>query len=637
MNDDLKIIKKKYGEKMSHLCRDLFPTILEKKGLLPELLLKHFDVSHELYNDIVNENLINSFKNYIYGLLNVKRIDTKVNKTPKELLLEAGYVLFECHTEEDINKFKKYFKKDEMLCTFNGGRLDSCYVFFAVKQDVDLIKREDFKKPNREDLYGTSVISIQFIKNKTHTLSIKNRYNHTVDNPDATFSNNLDNIIPGLTNAFEKEYGLKEKHPTDNFEIPNYVLVGGKYYKYNYELNNIYYCSNNIIIDNFKIKKYDKEKYLIIDYFILDLVNKTVDIYDKNLNDSFIKDLKDINKININKINNQKQINIKIKNQELIKITLDRENNIVGYKNNNIKIIKNCFLFYNNKLKNIELNKVKIIGNYFLYHNDTLENILLEEVEIIYNKFLTNNKRITSLNLSKAKIIKNDFLSFNNSLKELELPSLKEVGERFLNYNLLLDKLTLPKLEKIKSNFLKSNTEIQELNLPNLKKVDDYFLHCNEKINKLIVPKLEIVGDFFLARNLKLKKVWFPNLKETGSFFLDSAFIEELIAPNLIMVKDQFMTSNKAIKILYLPKLKIAGTSFFGLNNSLEKLYLPSLEEVKDGFLSYSKKIKIVYLPNVRKISPYSFTCSSNVKILNADFKELKKDEQLKEKTKILK
>ena len=28
--DDLKRIKKDYGENMSHMCRELFPTILEK-------------------------------------------------------------------------------------------------------------------------------------------------------------------------------------------------------------------------------------------------------------------------------------------------------------------------------------------------------------------------------------------------------------------------------------------------------------------------------------------------------------------------------------------------------------------------------------------------------------------------------
>lgn len=32
--DDLKQIKKEYGENMAHLCRELFPTILETPGLL---------------------------------------------------------------------------------------------------------------------------------------------------------------------------------------------------------------------------------------------------------------------------------------------------------------------------------------------------------------------------------------------------------------------------------------------------------------------------------------------------------------------------------------------------------------------------------------------------------------------------
>ena len=39
MNEDLKIIKKKYGEKMERFCRDNFSTILENTGQLSKLLL----------------------------------------------------------------------------------------------------------------------------------------------------------------------------------------------------------------------------------------------------------------------------------------------------------------------------------------------------------------------------------------------------------------------------------------------------------------------------------------------------------------------------------------------------------------------------------------------------------------------
>lgn len=34
MNSDLKILKKKYGENFSKLCRNLFPSILEEEGTL---------------------------------------------------------------------------------------------------------------------------------------------------------------------------------------------------------------------------------------------------------------------------------------------------------------------------------------------------------------------------------------------------------------------------------------------------------------------------------------------------------------------------------------------------------------------------------------------------------------------------
>ena len=283
--DDLKLIKKHYGEKMMHLCRELFPSILETKGLLYSLMSRKFHPTRHLYYDIVNNHYEDEFKSIIFSLIK-KQSNTKqnINKTPKELLDEAGYILYECKTEEDIQSFKKYYAPGEALCTFRGGRLERCFVFFAVKKDVDKIKRKE--TPARQDEYGTSVISIQFTRGKLNTLSIKNRYNHTVDNPDSTFSNNLDNIIDGLNESFYKEYGFNFDLEGSNIEIPGYVIASynrdtengmdGKYYKYNFERNNIYYCPDNIIVDNFCVKQFDKSKYLIIDNFILDLTHKTL-------------------------------------------------------------------------------------------------------------------------------------------------------------------------------------------------------------------------------------------------------------------------------------------------------------------------------------------------------------------------
>ena len=48
MNQELKTIKKKYGENFSKLCRKLFPNILEQPNLLLNLITSNFEVNHEL-------------------------------------------------------------------------------------------------------------------------------------------------------------------------------------------------------------------------------------------------------------------------------------------------------------------------------------------------------------------------------------------------------------------------------------------------------------------------------------------------------------------------------------------------------------------------------------------------------------
>lgn len=66
MKYDLIKIKEKYGEKMMHLCRSLFPSLLEKEGFLFNILESKFAYSKFLYEDIVSNSLEIKFKNYIY-------------------------------------------------------------------------------------------------------------------------------------------------------------------------------------------------------------------------------------------------------------------------------------------------------------------------------------------------------------------------------------------------------------------------------------------------------------------------------------------------------------------------------------------------------------------------------------------
>ena len=425
MNEDLKIIKKKYGEDMMHLCRDLFPTLLEKRGLLSQILLNNFHESHYLCQDIVANNLEYDFKNFIYSFVDVENnFVMRSDKTPSELLREAGYILYECKSEEDMNKFKKYYAPGEELCSFWLNRLESSFVFFAVKENVDDIKREDFKNPKRQDLYGTSVISIQFTKDDAHTLSIKNRYNHSVNDPDATFSNNLDNIIPGLTDSFARIYGLEQRFFNKKLDIPGYVKArDGKYYKYNFEFNNIYYCSDNIIVDNFEVKEYAHEKYVIMDYFVLDLVNKKIRVYDDFLRDSLPDTIRDIVKISIINEGENKRIIIITENGE-IQIIINKYNQIIGLANN----------------------IVKVIGDNFLRHNKTLEQIDLANAEAIGDNFLYSNNSMLTIYLPKVKVIGNNFMNYTTVLKSADFPELESVGRCFLMMDTNLEELNAPRL-----------------------------------------------------------------------------------------------------------------------------------------------------------------------------------------------
>ena len=564
MNEELKKIKKKYGEELMHLCKKLFPTILETPNLLYIILEENFGFSKMLASDIIENNLISDFRNYINSFTS-KLIGLKeVEETPEELLKKAGYNLYECKTEEDIQKFKKYYKSGEELCTFNGGRLDKCYVFFAVKCGVQKIKREDFQNPKRQDEYGTSVISIQFSRGDNNTLSIKNRYNHTVNNPDATYNNNLEKIIPGLTKSFEKHYGLninsniynESSFLTDELQ---YVLGSdNKYYRYNMEINNIYYCENNIIIDNGElITKYNKEKerYILADYFIIDKKEKNITLYDEEIKDSFIDTINKIGKIKDIIETKEKEITIIYEDLKEVKIKLDKANNIEGYINDYIEEIENNFLIYNEEVKNIKLPKVKYIKDKFLFYNERLKTIDLPNVEEIENNFLSNNEDIEEIHFLKLKKIADNFLQVNRELKEVYLPNVVIIGDNFFIDNALIEKVDMPNIETVGNDFLYSNELLKYVNFSKLKEIGNNFMFCNRVLKNIKLISLKKIGFNFLYYNNSLKYIYLPKVEEIGKNFLKFNLSLVLIEiPIVNKVDNNFLHYNEIVKVKKLNK-----------------------------------------------------------------------------------
>lgn len=414
-DNDYVILKDKYGENFSKLCRSLFPSILEKKGLLSSIICQLFEPNKYLYEDIIKNNAINDFQRFILSKVNIHLDYAPSNGlTPKELLDKAGYILYKCETYDDLNSFKRYYKDNEELCSFHSAnRLERCDVFFAVKKNAEEILRKDFPHPLRQDAYGTSVISIQFTKDKQNVLSIKNRYNHNVDNPDATFSNNLDNIILGLTKSFEEYYSYNlEGNKQETFNMDQYVIASdNKYYKFNYEINGIRYCPNNVIIDvdNNPIKL-DGAKVALVDYFIFDMQNKSVYLYDEYIFDSFQKGFTNIKNIKLYKDTGGRCLIVKFNDKDDVVISLDNENRMKRLFDSNLKYVSNGYLIHNRYLEEVMINNATEVGTDFLFSNLFLKD----------------------LHMSNVKKVASNFLFLNSSLQVLDAPLLETKGYDFL-------------------------------------------------------------------------------------------------------------------------------------------------------------------------------------------------------------
>ena len=614
---ELNRIKKLYGEKFMHFCRSIFPTLLEQEGLLTEVLKSTFATnSRTLYDDIVNNDLEEEFKNYIYSKIDVEKEMPEIirEKTPYQLLDENGYNLYECNSKEEIQSFKKYYKSGEELCTFHGGnRLNRCVVFFAVKKDVEEIKREDFNNPKREDEYGTSVMSIQFTKSQNSTVSIKNRYNHTVNNPDATYGNDLDKIVPGLRQSFEKllsERGLTlNSSNIEAFYIPGYVVADdGKYYKYNLEINGNYYCPGNVIIDHGNVIKLEPEKQELIDYFILDKENKTLSLYDSVISDSFIDGFKNIDSIEMANNNNSEQktktITIKEKSSDKpITIEINKESNsIIGYTNENLTNLGDNFLKYNAQLSNIEIPNVTSIEDDVLENNKGLKKFEAPNLTEIGDNFLANNGQLSKFNVPNVIYIGNSVLMFNKGLEKFEAPNVKIIKDWFLLSNNKLSKFEAPNLTEIGDDFLKYNEQLSEFNVPNVTCIGNEVLENNKEIEKFEAPNLKKIGDNFLKYNEQLSNIEFPNVTYIGNnVLIFNKGLEKFEAPNLTEIGDNFLKYNEKLREFKVPNVTCIGNEVLENNKSLKKIDAPNAEKIGYYFLRKNTQLGEFYVPNLSK------------------------------------
>lgn len=422
-----KQLKKQNGEQVAKVIRRAVllgvPNIvhlLEFAGNDPENI--------ERLVPYIHENFVEKLKPTVH-----------TDQDPITLLKSAHYNAFVVNTLEQQNSIKKYFRKDEELCTFNDpDRYKRYYIIHAVKENADEIQPSD--NPQREDEYGTSVISIQIAKDGDF-ISIKNRYNHGLkkQNPDATFNNNPDNIIPGLTDSLKK-YFHKDFTTSSDIELPNnYIRIDNQLVCYNYELGNIYYGSDYYVKDGHIVKLHTAHQ-IMMDYIILDTQTKRIKIFSNNWG------FRGTDYSVFAEAFNGKNISIKIdKNDKTRKIISTPDGN--------------CVVIQNGVITELTLLNVKELGNDFLYWN----------------------KELKVANFPKLVTISNDFLYWNEELKVANFPKLETIGNRFMHENNSLISLNAPKVKQFGYGFLERNEVLQTLNMPCV----EIFVCDNSYIRKL--------------------------------------------------------------------------------------------------------------------------------------------------------
>jgi len=138
-----------------------------------------------------------------------------------------------------------------------------------------------------------------------------------------------------------------------------------------YEINNIYCCPDNIIIDNGEVKKYDKSRYLVIDYFIIDFKEKKIETYD--LKDSLPETIGTIKKIEVINQDDLKEIRIISEEYGEVIIKIDKFNRIISYTNNEVKEAENNLLLNAYLLEVFNAPNLSNIPEHLLAKADTLK------------------------------------------------------------------------------------------------------------------------------------------------------------------------------------------------------------------------------------------------------------------------
>ena len=138
--------------------------------------------------------------------------------------------------------------------------------------------------------------------------------------------------------------------------------------------------------------------------FCIDFENKKIVQISDGKPDSFLDDLKDIEKIDVEKAEEKcRTIKILLKGKELpVIIVINEDNQMVKYENPYLQQVGDNFLANNTSLEELNLPQLQRAGNNFFMQNKVLEKVNLPELQEVGDYFLGYNQKLTRLYLPKS-------------------------------------------------------------------------------------------------------------------------------------------------------------------------------------------------------------------------------------------
>ncbi len=503
---------------------------------------------------------------FLSSLLDIDKIKVQSELSPFELLKKAGYNAFYADTERKKNSIKHYYTNREAICTFcDSERHKNYHIIHCIKEGADKLKRSDFKgHEDRQDEYGTSVISIQILKTGGF-ISIKNRYNHTVQGCDQTFDSNPDNIILGLSDSLKKHF--KVDFFTTKERLPwGFIMVDKKILRVYHEEDNVYFGGSFYVKDGV-FTPIQKDYQFFYKGFLFDLkVKKVSHFFGKN------------------------QKFVDLLNQEMADKTIQRKKTFLGFD-------------------------LLLDGEEFLSFNEDYDIIGARFVRAQYlpNHSFEKAEKLTCFDAPNLKIMGDNCLT-STHLHYLSVPNLVHMGRECFYGGCFVEKLIFDNLKSMGDECF-FGIHSKEFIAPNLKTVSKSSLALSD-FEKIYAPKVQMVLSEAVRQNKYLKTLFLPKCMHLGYEAITICQnLETLYLPRLKYVGHGAISCNDNLKKVYVPKLDRIDSYAFGKNHPSLYVEAPALVQVGRNCF---ESVNHLYAPYLRLYK--EDLNRTNFNILNTQF-----------------